>query len=243
MSNSTTSAPSSTSSTLSTLSHISLTPSVTQSSSSDQPTVSTVEPTVGLRPHPHTDAAAIVGGVVGTLCGLATLFLLGLLFWRRRKRRVLREKQMAIRRMTIVGPPSSDSSSAPPTLPYPFTGQGHRPESFDGTSFVDIEMAAKSIGSLKDEEAGLPWSLPPPVPTPTHKLQRQRAHRVPSRGRKPVPHAGSDSASLYSSKQSEVGEGDRMILVNGVYVLALEHENENEAKIIEENPLPPRPQD
>ncbi|KAL5492570.1 hypothetical protein ACEPAI_4017 [Sanghuangporus weigelae] len=117
--------------------------------------------------------------------------------------------------MTIVGPPSS---SSPPILPYPFLGYGPR----TGTFTRDFEMStSKEFMDGKLREAGLPKTKPPLPPRRSELDRAVRRNEQTLAARS----AAADSVSVFSSKQSDIGDGDGIAFVGGAYVLTLEHGN------------------
>ncbi|KAL5531307.1 hypothetical protein ACEPAG_4184 [Sanghuangporus baumii] len=113
--------------------------------------------------------------------------------------------------MTIVGPPSSSSR---PILPYPFLGYGQRTGSF----VREFEMStSKEFMGGKLREASLPKTNPPPHPSELDRAVRRNEQPLAARS------AAADSVSVFSSKQSDVGDSDGISFVGGAYVLTLEH--------------------
>ncbi|KAL5513337.1 hypothetical protein ACEPAH_3736 [Sanghuangporus vaninii] len=113
--------------------------------------------------------------------------------------------------MTIVGPPSSSSA---PILPYPFLGYGPR----TGTFTKDFELStSKEFTDGKLREAGLPKMKPlPPRPSELDRVIRRNEQTLAAR-------SAADSVSVFSSKQSDVGDSGGIAFVDDAYVLILEH--------------------
>lgn len=118
--------------------------------------------------------------------------------------------------MTLVGPLSSPIAAAPHSVHEQRLGFfGSRSISGAG----EVEMTTRGRFERSNDEAGLPWAA---LPAPVHQRQTDRVER--ERGRTLSSSGATDAASMFSAKQSDVEDGDRMVLVNGVYVLALERE-------------------
>ena len=129
---------------------------------------------------------------------------------------------MAIRRMTIVG---TSPPTQPPTLPYPFVGHGHRSSTLSNLANFgvgDIEMSkGKDSGNSGQKREGYPRTKSS-APVRPHQ---QDCLEDPGMRPTVAPEAAADSASIFSSKQSDTDEVHRTVLVNNVHVLALERED------------------
>lgn len=147
---------------------------------------------------PHTAVFLGITAVVLTVIVTTGLFAF-YLYWRQKRERLEKLQRKAIRHMTLVGPVGS------PYGPFGATGES----SFFRPSY-DNNSVRPSI------EQNVPAS-----PAPTYSPHRDRI----------LPRSATNSdESLTSSVATKrtYSEGERMVLVNGVYVVALNSDSVRE---------------
>ncbi|KAH8110807.1 hypothetical protein DFH11DRAFT_741438 [Phellopilus nigrolimitatus] len=161
--------------------------------SSPSPATSTYLAALDAASHRHTTVVAVISALASLLACLI-LFLLAVLFWQRRRRRLHNMQQAAIRRMTIVEPHSRSPSP-----------RARRMSLFGSGSMGMTNMNKKNDAA---------WTQ---IPELAYDRRWDRVERDRERAQAKI-----ETRSMYSSKQSDAGDGDRMVLVDGKYVLALE---------------------